>query len=386
MKLVARGLALALVVLTVAPLRASALGTFTDDDGNPHEPAIEIIAAAGITRGCNPPVNDHYCPSSPVSRGEMAAFLNRAFSFPATLVDAFVDDEGSGFEADINAIAAAGVTNGCSASSFCPHDAVTREQMAAFLVRALGLSTNVTTDTFTDDDGSPFEASIEALAQAGVTAGCTASRFCPHDLMLRDQMATFLARAIALTANFGCTLVIGFSQTEQWFEAGFEQILPTANWELLAESGGSIELWADSAYVGWTQPIVSSCVGPPHRVLLTITGEIRDAERWVTDIEAAAGVALTKFPSAQTVILQPVVGGPNGALCPADDGFVRASETHPVIDQAIAQLVAGRSDLVAGASPEVRYCADYSDNLGHLVEEAWGPIGGAIAGFYLTFS
>ncbi len=50
-------------------------GTFVDDDGNPHEGAIEAIAAAGITTGCLP---DLFCPAAPVTRAEMAAFLVRA--------------------------------------------------------------------------------------------------------------------------------------------------------------------------------------------------------------------------------------------------------------------------------------------------------------------
>jgi hypothetical protein len=51
---------------------------FVDDDGSIFEADIEKLAAAGITRGCNPPVNDMFCPSDPVTRGQMAAFLRRA--------------------------------------------------------------------------------------------------------------------------------------------------------------------------------------------------------------------------------------------------------------------------------------------------------------------
>ena len=58
-------------------------GTFIDDDGNVHEGFIEGIAAEGITRGCNPPGNDRYCPTSSVTRGAMAAFLARAVNLPA---------------------------------------------------------------------------------------------------------------------------------------------------------------------------------------------------------------------------------------------------------------------------------------------------------------
>jgi hypothetical protein len=53
-------------------------GRFWDDDGSVFENAIEQIAASEITVGCNPPVNDRFCPDDSVTRGQMAAFLKRA--------------------------------------------------------------------------------------------------------------------------------------------------------------------------------------------------------------------------------------------------------------------------------------------------------------------
>jgi len=114
---------------------------FFDDDGTTFEADINALAAAGISRGCNPPVNDRYCPDDPVTRGQMAAFINRALGLSSTSTDFFLDDDGTTFEADINALAAAGVTRGCNPPEndrFCPEDPVTRGQMAAFLNRALG--------------------------------------------------------------------------------------------------------------------------------------------------------------------------------------------------------------------------------------------------------
>lgn len=179
-------------------------GTFVDDDGNIHEGFIEAIAAEGVTRGCNPPDNDRYCPSDPVTRGQMAAFLVRALDLGASSEDHFGDDEGSVFEDDINALAAAGVTRGCNPPDndmFCPDDNVTRAQMAAFLVRGFGYTDPGEGDLFVDDDGLVFEGDIDRLGTAGVTRGCNPpenDRFCPHDLVLRDQMASFLGRAMNL--------------------------------------------------------------------------------------------------------------------------------------------------------------------------------------------
>ena len=44
----------------------------------PYQGDIAAIAAAGITKGCNPPAGDRFCPDAPVTRGQVAAFLVRA--------------------------------------------------------------------------------------------------------------------------------------------------------------------------------------------------------------------------------------------------------------------------------------------------------------------
>jgi len=101
---------------------------------------IEWLAGVGITRGCNPPLNDLFCPDSPVTRGQMAAFLDRALNLPAGDPDQFTDDDTSVFEANIDALATAGITKGCNPpldDQFCPNSPVTRGQMAAFLYRVL---------------------------------------------------------------------------------------------------------------------------------------------------------------------------------------------------------------------------------------------------------
>jgi hypothetical protein len=59
-------------------------GTFHDDDDSEFEGDIELVAELGITRGCNPPFADAFCPRDRVTRGQMAAFLVRMFSFPPT--------------------------------------------------------------------------------------------------------------------------------------------------------------------------------------------------------------------------------------------------------------------------------------------------------------
>lgn len=175
---------------------------FTDIGGNVHYDSIAFIWQEGITKGCNPPDNDLFCPGGSVTRGQMAAFLTRALSLPAASKNYFTDDAVSIFQDDINRIAEAGITKGCNPPEntlFCPDRDVSRAEMAAFLVRAFGYTDPGEGDLFTDDDGSIFEADIDKLSTAGVTRGCNPPNntlFCPGDVLTRAQMATFLFRAL----------------------------------------------------------------------------------------------------------------------------------------------------------------------------------------------
>jgi plastocyanin len=181
-------------------------GTFIDDDGHIFEGAIEAIAAEGITKGCNPPVNDKFCPNDEVTRGEMAVFLVRAMGY----IDngggnLFIDDDGLFYENSADRLKTAKVTLGCNPpvnDKFCPNDEVTRGEMAVFLVRAMGYTDNGGGNLFTDDDGHLFENAIDKLGTAKVTLGCNPpdnDHFCPDDFVTRGQMAAFLSRALGLT-------------------------------------------------------------------------------------------------------------------------------------------------------------------------------------------
>ena len=166
---------------------------FSDVDDSPFLEDIIWLADAGITGGCG---GGRFCPLASVSRGAMAAFLSRALDLPATETDFFRDDDGSIFETDINRLAAADITSGCGSFRFCPTSNVTRAQMASFLDRALVLPATGT-DYFTDDDGTTHEGAINRLAAAGITSGCASGRFCPTRHVTREQMAAFLHRALA---------------------------------------------------------------------------------------------------------------------------------------------------------------------------------------------
>lgn len=173
-----------------SPSAGSAAG-FSDVAGSQFRADIEWLVKRKITAGCSA---GRFCPNAAVSRGQMASFLARALNLPAAPRDYFSDDRGSVHQADINRIAAAGIASGCSATRFCPNAAVTRAEMASFLTRARGL-TAASRDFFTDDAASMHHRSINRVAQASITGGCAATRYCPNGLVTRGQMAAFLHRA-----------------------------------------------------------------------------------------------------------------------------------------------------------------------------------------------
>lgn len=181
-------------------------GRFVDDDGNPHEPSIEAIAARGITVGCNPPTNDRYCPSGLVTRGEMAAFLIRALGEDVstrTYQGYFPDvAEGQWYTPFVERLFEMGITVGFSDGTFRPGTTVSRAEMSAFLIRAFDTGVVVPdagtfTDIAPDDWFAPF---AERLLDLGVSKGCLADplSFCPQAPVRRDEMASFIDRSLAL--------------------------------------------------------------------------------------------------------------------------------------------------------------------------------------------
>ncbi len=177
-------------------------GSFIDDDESTQEGYIEALAAVGVTRGCNPPLNDRFCPGEFVTRAQLASFLARALDLPpAAEPDRFQDVDDSPHAMDIDSLVAAGITRGCNPPGndrFCPERHVSRGEMAAFLVRAFGYPAPEGVDTFGDDDESIFEHDIEALFAADLTAGCDWRSYCPNRPVSRRNLAVFLVRALDL--------------------------------------------------------------------------------------------------------------------------------------------------------------------------------------------
>jgi hypothetical protein len=155
-----------------------------------HAPAIVRTARSGVTQGCS---DVRFCPSAAVDRATFASMLARALEVPPATESRFVDVTGDA-AGDIEALAAAGITVGCTSDRFCPNEQLSRQQLASLLARAL---------EFAPTAGSPFpdvssvhQGNVGALHAAGIVRGCSSQRFCAGDDVTRAQTATMLARSV----------------------------------------------------------------------------------------------------------------------------------------------------------------------------------------------
>ena len=244
------------------PAEAGAVPPFSDIEGHPFEADIEWLRLEGLTTGCG---DGRYCPNASVTRAEMASFLVRALELTATGADPFTDDEGHWAEGDINRLFAAGITGGCTATNYCPSSIVTRQQMASFLARGFDLPAAVR-DYFADDDTSVHQTDVNRLAESAITGGCGGIRYCPTAAITRGQMAAFLHRALTRTSGLPpCDL---FPATNVWNRK--VDALPVAanSATLIGTIGAGENLHPDfGEYLGYGIPINVVNASTPRRTV-----------------------------------------------------------------------------------------------------------------------
>ena len=79
--------------------------------------------------------------------------------------------DGNIYHANIDRITDAGVTNGCGGGNYCPNDAVTRGQMAAFMARGFGAVAHASGSPSLPTDASPATIASVTVHTPGVTGG-----------------------------------------------------------------------------------------------------------------------------------------------------------------------------------------------------------------------
>jgi hypothetical protein len=110
---------------------------------SPFAPWINELSARGVVAGCG---NGNYCPQNPVTREQLAVFLVKtkegpAYTAPACTTPTFSDVPcSSPFASWVEDLVSRSITAGCSPGQYCPTSPVTRAQMAVFLSANFGLA------------------------------------------------------------------------------------------------------------------------------------------------------------------------------------------------------------------------------------------------------
>ncbi|WP_195571357.1 cadherin-like beta sandwich domain-containing protein [Paenibacillus sp. 1001270B_150601_E10] len=141
----------------------------------------------------------------------------------------------------IQQLSAHHIVKGASSSSFNPSGQVSRAEFAAWLVRAMGLSTEKTASFHDVEQGAWYAKEVAAAYEAGLVTGRSVDAFEPNSSITREEMAMMLVRAkeqlTGTKLNAGVAAVKDASQISAWARAN---VLAALQAELMRGRPGEV--------------------------------------------------------------------------------------------------------------------------------------------------
>lgn len=165
---------------------------------------IKELSAKHIIAG---QTEETFAPLAPVTRAEFAVLLASALQLPKLETDTLFTDVAPSqwYAAEIAAASKAGLVEGVSAASFTPDATITREQMAAMLVRAHRIAKLPSAQTkpaadFADsaDISEWAQAEVDAAVQLGLIHGRADGQFAPKAVLNRAESAQAIYNLLSL--------------------------------------------------------------------------------------------------------------------------------------------------------------------------------------------
>lgn len=180
-----------LTVATIAVPTQTAFAADFKDVSSTYQFAVDFVINAKIAQGKN---STEFGITNSITRGDAAVMIaaglklntNAAPKSPFT-------DTNSRIQKSVDALYAAKIISGKSATSYAPDDKITRAEMAKILTNAFKLTPSKTPTSFTDVN-SVWEPYVAALLEANVTSGKTLTAFAPYNVVTRGEFALFLYR------------------------------------------------------------------------------------------------------------------------------------------------------------------------------------------------
>ena len=174
-----------------------------------HADAIACVWAYGITSGRVIGGELRFSPGDTVTREQMASFVaqildllpDEVYALPAPGDETLYDDAEEISDvhlANVRRLTRAGIVQGYGDGRFGPLFQVSREQMATYLARAIeeAIGDELPREEAFEDVAGPHEASVEKLAAIGVARGVGGDTYHPQLPIRRQQMASLLARTL----------------------------------------------------------------------------------------------------------------------------------------------------------------------------------------------
>ena len=161
--------------------------------------AVTWAAKNGITGGTD---STHFNPNGMTTRGQAVTFMWRAAGYPEpeNYNNSFTDVEwGKYYYYAVLWASEYGITQGTSATTFSPEEPVTRGQIATFLWRYASQPASAGSSPFTDvSAGSYCNDAVIWAYENGITSGVDETHFGPGTTCSRGQIVTFMNRAKTL--------------------------------------------------------------------------------------------------------------------------------------------------------------------------------------------
>ncbi|WP_028549541.1 S-layer homology domain-containing protein [Paenibacillus sp. UNC451MF] len=134
--------------------------------------------------------------------GQWSAVMKRQGTSIYTVLDrpvSFEDLNHHWSEQLVEQLASKLIIQGRSDQAFDPDSSITRAEMAALVVRALGLNESKEASPFADTNGGWYETAVATAYKAGLIAGYDDGTFRPMQSITREELAGLLVKAMNFT-------------------------------------------------------------------------------------------------------------------------------------------------------------------------------------------
>ncbi|MEZ7172899.1 S-layer homology domain-containing protein [Sporosarcina sp. OR05] len=322
-KFVATAATATLVASAIAPVASAATPNFTDVS-KAYQDAVNYLVENGIANGTT---ETTFGTSNNISRGDAAVMIANALKLDtAKAPDAGFQDVNARVAGSVNAIVEAGIASGKTATAFDPAAYITRQEMAKMLANAYKLTAKENAN-FTDVNNN-WIGYVSALKEAGITLGKTETTFAPTENLTRGEFALFMFRA-----EGGVVGEVALSSAKainaKTIEVTFNKAVDTEK--------AKIELLRGT----FKQNVTLKWAEDKKSVQLVGAGNFQAADYTVTvsglaekDLTASVKIEAQKIASIQVLSDVAVLSkNPVGGLIPVEDTDTTATVGYVVKDQ-----------------------------------------------------